>query len=224
MRTTASRTPSATRSLRPMPPVHRVAFLGFVNAYLVEEERAYAAPSRPFEEAARRALEEQEPGFAYDELHLVLVDDRPGVSEDRAPAQIELIGGHLRTAVLNGRDRQARPEPAPGHVVAAEAERRHAAASRGEPVDRAALGLVLGSGARLAVAEAPPPGDVLAEHRFAEARLLPAAQAQHGKALRGALVDVEGSVPDRDEPIGYELRPGRAPRELPAGRRPTCAQ
>ena len=31
-------------------------------------------------------------------------------------------------------------------------------------------------------------------------------------------------VPDRDEPVGYDLRPGRAPRELPAGRRPTCAQ
>lgn len=36
------------------------------------------------EEAARRALEEQEPGFAYDELHLVLVDDKPGTDADRA--------------------------------------------------------------------------------------------------------------------------------------------
>lgn len=36
------------------------------------------------EEAARRALEEQQPGFAYDELHLVLVDDKPGQEHDRA--------------------------------------------------------------------------------------------------------------------------------------------
>jgi hypothetical protein len=31
-------------------------------------------------------------------------------------------------------------------------------------------------------------------------------------------------VPDRRQPIGYDLRPGRAPRELPAGKRPTCAR
>lgn len=36
------------------------------------------------EEAARRALSEQQPGFDYDELHLVLVDDKPGQAEDRA--------------------------------------------------------------------------------------------------------------------------------------------
>ena len=30
-------------------------------------------------------------------------------------------------------------------------------------------------------------------------------------------------VPDRDVPVGYDLRPGRAPRELPAAQRPTCA-
>jgi cytoskeleton protein RodZ len=30
-------------------------------------------------------------------------------------------------------------------------------------------------------------------------------------------------VPDRDQPVGYDLRPGRAPRELPADQRPTCA-
>jgi hypothetical protein len=36
------------------------------------------------EEAARGALRERWPDFAYDDLHLVLVDDRPGVEEDRA--------------------------------------------------------------------------------------------------------------------------------------------
>jgi cytoskeleton protein RodZ len=30
-------------------------------------------------------------------------------------------------------------------------------------------------------------------------------------------------VPDRDQPVGYDVRPGRAPRELPPDQRPTCA-
>ena len=29
-------------------------------------------------------------------------------------------------------------------------------------------------------------------------------------------------VPDRATPVGYELRPGKRPRELPEARRPTC--
>lgn len=36
------------------------------------------------ERTARAALERERPGWAYDELHLVLVDDRPGVVDDRA--------------------------------------------------------------------------------------------------------------------------------------------
>jgi hypothetical protein len=36
------------------------------------------------EQAARAALSEQRPGFEPSSLHLVLVDDRPGVDEDRA--------------------------------------------------------------------------------------------------------------------------------------------
>jgi len=34
--------------------------------------------------AARQALESQRAGWQYRDLHLVLVDDRPGVEEDRA--------------------------------------------------------------------------------------------------------------------------------------------
>ena len=34
--------------------------------------------------AATQALEAQRPGWAYGDLHLVLVDDKPGVEEDRA--------------------------------------------------------------------------------------------------------------------------------------------
>ena len=36
------------------------------------------------EEAARSALSSSRPGWAVDDLHLVLVDDRPGTDEDRA--------------------------------------------------------------------------------------------------------------------------------------------
>jgi hypothetical protein len=36
------------------------------------------------EQVARQALEESRPGWQYRRLYLVLVDDRPGVGEDRA--------------------------------------------------------------------------------------------------------------------------------------------
>ena len=34
--------------------------------------------------SARQALESQRPGWEYRDLHLVLVDDKPGVAEDKA--------------------------------------------------------------------------------------------------------------------------------------------
>src|SRR5258708_2677780 len=37
------------------------------------------------ESTARQALEGERPGWPYDELALVLVDDKPGMNEDRAP-------------------------------------------------------------------------------------------------------------------------------------------
>ncbi len=40
---------------------------------------------------ARDALAEARPGWTYDNLHLVLVEDRPGVDEDRA--QFMALGG-----------------------------------------------------------------------------------------------------------------------------------
>ena len=36
------------------------------------------------EDVARAALEESRPGWKYRDLHLILVDDKPGVGEDRA--------------------------------------------------------------------------------------------------------------------------------------------
>jgi hypothetical protein len=41
--------------------------------------------------AARAALTSERPGWSYDDLHLVLVDDRPGVEEDRA--QLVAVAG-----------------------------------------------------------------------------------------------------------------------------------
>jgi hypothetical protein len=51
-------------------------------------ERARAADRgwdrEVMEQAVRRAMAEARPGWSYSELQLVLVDDRPGASEDRA--------------------------------------------------------------------------------------------------------------------------------------------
>jgi hypothetical protein len=50
------------------------------------------------EEAARRALTEERPDFGAGELHLVLVDDRPGVEEDRA--HMLAMGGDGQARVI----------------------------------------------------------------------------------------------------------------------------
>jgi hypothetical protein len=48
------------------------------------------------EAAAREAVEGQRPGWAYEELVLVLVDDRPGIEEDRAHFVASGNGDELR--------------------------------------------------------------------------------------------------------------------------------
>lgn len=50
------------------------------------------------EEAAHRALAEERPDFGADEFHLVLVDDRPGVEEDRA--HMLAMGGDGQARVI----------------------------------------------------------------------------------------------------------------------------
>src|SRR5215213_9101148 len=52
------------------------------------------------EAAARAALEEHRPGWRYGELHLVVVDDRPGIDEDRAQFVAVGEGGDEATVVL----------------------------------------------------------------------------------------------------------------------------
>jgi hypothetical protein len=56
------------------------------------------------EEAARVALERDRPDFRYDKLHLVLVDDRPGIEEDRAEMAAVSSDGIVRVAVARRAD------------------------------------------------------------------------------------------------------------------------
>jgi type II secretory pathway pseudopilin PulG len=52
------------------------------------------------ESAARVALEKARPGWSYGNLHLVLVDDRPGIEEDRAHFMAIDDDGHETRVVL----------------------------------------------------------------------------------------------------------------------------
>lgn len=54
------------------------------------------------EDIAREALARAHPGANFERLHLVLVEDRPGVNEDRA--HFEATGGGRRVRVVLGRD------------------------------------------------------------------------------------------------------------------------
>jgi hypothetical protein len=57
------------------------------------------------EQAARVALEQSRPSWKYDELHLVLVDDRPGVTEDRAHFMAVGADGEARVILARKEDR-----------------------------------------------------------------------------------------------------------------------
>jgi hypothetical protein len=69
-------------------------------------EQARAADrgwDRPVLEAAcRKALEAQRPAIRYERLDLVLVDDRPGVTEDRAHFVAEGPSGQARVILTRG--------------------------------------------------------------------------------------------------------------------------
>lgn len=52
------------------------------------------------EAAARSALDEARPGWSYEDLHLVLVDDRPGTDEDCAHYMAVGDGGEEARVVL----------------------------------------------------------------------------------------------------------------------------
>lgn len=52
------------------------------------------------EGAARSALAEQRPGWEPEDLHLVLVDDRPGVTADRAEMIAEKGGERVHVSLV----------------------------------------------------------------------------------------------------------------------------
>jgi hypothetical protein len=56
------------------------------------------------EAAARDAIAQSRPGWDYDDLHLVLVDDRPGVNEDRAHFMAVGAGGQARVILARQGD------------------------------------------------------------------------------------------------------------------------
>jgi hypothetical protein len=55
------------------------------------------------EQAARAALETERPGSSWDAVHLVLVDDRPGVEDDVAQLVATGPGGQARVELARGR-------------------------------------------------------------------------------------------------------------------------
>jgi type II secretory pathway pseudopilin PulG len=57
------------------------------------------------EAAAKQALEEARPGWGYSDLHLVLVDDKPGVEEDRAHYVAVGEGGEAHVIIARTGDR-----------------------------------------------------------------------------------------------------------------------
>ena len=57
------------------------------------------------EAAAKAAMAESKPGWSYDDLHLVLVDDRPGVNEDRAHFMALGADGEARVILAREGDR-----------------------------------------------------------------------------------------------------------------------
>jgi hypothetical protein len=62
------------------------------------------------EAAARTALNEARPGWSYENLHLVLVDDRPGIDEDRAHFVAVDEGGEQARIVLSREGDRWSPE------------------------------------------------------------------------------------------------------------------
>ena len=57
------------------------------------------------EAAAREAIGESKPGWSYGDLHLVFVDDRPGVTEDRAHFVAVAPDGECRVILARQDDR-----------------------------------------------------------------------------------------------------------------------
>jgi hypothetical protein len=65
-------------------------------------DRGWDRPT--LEAAARDALAQHRPDFGYDRLHLILVDDRPGIEEDRAHFAAVGADGEARVVLVRSPD------------------------------------------------------------------------------------------------------------------------
>ena len=89
---------------------HARATAGDLERHLREADRALEearASDKGWDRAvleavARKALEEQRPSHSYERLALVLVDDRPGVTEDRAHMRANGPGGYATVVLTRG--------------------------------------------------------------------------------------------------------------------------
>ena len=63
------------------------------------------------DQAARTAIEQAKPGFRYDALHLILVEDRPGIHEDRAHMTAVGPDGELPLILVRHGDEAWHSEP-----------------------------------------------------------------------------------------------------------------
>jgi hypothetical protein len=75
--------------------------------HALEQARATDKGWHPerMEQAAREAIAQSRPGWSFDDLHLVLVDDRPGVAEDRAHYVAVGSEGEVRVILARQDDR-----------------------------------------------------------------------------------------------------------------------
>jgi uncharacterized membrane protein len=88
---------------------HEAEFADHVRAADEALEQARALDKgwhrETMEAAARAALAEQRPDFAYDALQLVLVDDHPGIEQDRAHFMAAGVKGEARVILNRDGDR-----------------------------------------------------------------------------------------------------------------------
>jgi hypothetical protein len=72
----------------------------------LEQARAFDKgwDRQAMESAARAAVDQAKPGWSYDNVHLVFVDDRPGVTEDRAHFVAMGSGGETRVILARQGD------------------------------------------------------------------------------------------------------------------------
>ncbi|HVL94863.1 MAG TPA: helix-turn-helix domain-containing protein [Solirubrobacteraceae bacterium] len=131
-----------------------------------------------------------------------------GGSEDELAPEEEVVATPTPRAQERGRERRERRRPAAPTRVRLQIV----------PTGTVNVCLVTGSGRVLIPSQNLEAGASTRTFRAKRLRVT-FGNGQAVMRLGGRRVD----VPDRTDAVGYDLRPGRAPRELPADQRPTCA-